>query len=677
MKDLDFEEIQERYECARNYNSTRRQEAQDELYFYWISHYSEEWRAALPLRFQGQFDQLRKAGRKIIADLSANQVQPDFQPVEGTDPDMADLMDKMYRTDARRNDSRESIHNAINECIPCGFGAWRLVTEYETDRIGDTKQVIRRKPIYEANARVFFDPAAKLIDKSDARYCQIISGYSKDDYEDLKEELLGTDESEGSAVLDFMPITSNAGIWEGEEDQCFVLEHYQRYKKKQNICYYKDLFGEVTAYYDDQVADIKEELANAGYIEIDKRTISRWKVKKYIVSGEGILDAQDIAGTEIPVVPYYGERAYVDGVEHYEGITRLAQDPQRLRDFQLSYLADIVSTSPRPKAIFVQEQIAGFENMYEENGADNNYAYYLQNRLTPTGEQLPLGPVGMMPEQPIPQALIASIELMSQATNDVAQSGAPNSIADVNLSGNAVAQISAMLDEQSKIYQEHSKYAHRRDAEIYVNMVPDVYDIPRKIVATAQNGKREEVEIMQSVLDIKTGEIKILNDLRTAKFDVYAEIGLAYDSQKQQQRQELTQLLQTTPPDHPLYDAFLMKYIQLSDGVENKDLKEYVNKRMLLNGFKQPENEEEQAILDAEANAAQQPDANMALAMAEMEKAKADQAKVQVDMFNAETQRMKVMLEAQKLGIDIDLKQADLTGKQIDNMQKLRNPMAA
>jgi hypothetical protein len=662
------------YDCARNYNSFRRQEAQNELYFYWISHYDDEWRAALPLRFQGQFDQLRKAGRKIIADLSSNQIQPDFQPVDGTDDDMADIMDRMYRTDARRNDSREAIHNAINECIPCGIGAWRLITEYETDRIGDTKQVIRRKPIYEANARVFFDPAAKLIDKSDARYCQIISGYTKEDYEALKEDLISDGDFE-DVISDFMPITSTAGVWEGEEDQCFVLEHYQRYKKKQVICYYKDLFGSVTAYYEEQVKDIKEELANAGYVEIDKRVINRWKVKKYIVSGEGILDSQDIVGTEIPIVPYYGERAYVDSVEHYEGITRLAQDPQRLRDFQLSYLADIVSTSPRPKAIFMQEQIAGFENMYEENGADNNYAYYLQNRLTPTGEQLPLGPVGMMPEQPIPQALIASIELMSQATSDVAQSGAPNSIADVNLSGNAVAQISAMLDEQSKIYQEHLKYAIRRDAEIYVNMVPDTYDVPRKVTLTGQNGTREEIQVMQSVLDIESGEVKVLNDLRTAKFDVYAEIGLAYDSQKQQQRQELTQLLQTTPPDHPLYDAFLMKYVQLSDGVENKDLKEYVNKRMLLNGYKQPENEEEQAILDAEANKEQQPDANMALAMAEMEKAKADQAKVQVDMFNAETQRMKVMLEAQKLGIDIDLKQADLTGKQIDNMQKLRNPI--
>lgn len=681
MKELEFEDIQKMHGAAKNYNSERRQEAQNELYFYWISHYSDAWRDALPLRFQGQFDQLRKAGRKIIADLNANQVRADFQPVDGTEEDMGDFLDRLYRTDSRRNDSREAFGNAINECVPCGVGGWRLVTEYESDRIGEKKQVIRRVPIYEFNASVFFDPSAKRIDKSDARWCQVLTAYSKEDYDELKEDLSGEeydeDSEENCTASGFNPITSEQGIWQSESGDVFVVEHYQRYMKKQEIHFYRDMFGEETAFYDEQIKDIKDELKAAGYAFISKKSIKRWCVKKYICSGEGFLNGkkgEEIAGTEIPIVPYYGERAFVDGVEHYEGITRLAQDPQRLRNFQMSYLADIVSTSPRPKPIFYPEQVLGHEHMYEENGADNNFPYYLQNPTTVNGVPLPPGPVGLMPETPIPAALITSIQLMGEATADVAQSGAPNSIADVNLSGNAISQITAMFDEQSMPYREGYKFAIRRDAEIYAGMVPDVYDVPRKVTLTSQDGSREDAYVMQSTIDLETGEMKVLNDMRTAKFEVFAEIGMAYDSQKQQQRQELTQLMQSVDQANPIFEGLLMKYIALSDGVDNEDLKEYAKRRLLLSGFKEPETDEEKAMVAQAQEQANQPDPNMALAMAEQSKADADMQKVQVDMYNAETSRMKVQIEAAKLGIDLDIKEAELTGKQIDNMQKLRIP---
>lgn len=669
---LEFSDIQKMHEAARTYNSVRRQEAQDELYFYWISHYSDEWRRALPLRFQGQFDQLRKSGRKIIGDLTANPIQADFQPIDDTPADLGEFINKLYRTDCRKNDSREAFHNAINECIPCGIGGWRLGTDYETDLVGDTKQIITRTPIYEFNATVFFDPSAKRLDKSDAGWVEVITAYSQDSYDEFKADL----EPDGGGCYEsgFMPISSNAGLWQGDSNQVFVVEHYQRYKKKVTVRFFRDLFGEPTAFYDDQVKEHLEELKSAGYIETGKKLIKRWAVKKYICSGEGILDKQDIAGTELPIVPFYGERAYVDGVEHFEGITRLAQDPQRLRNFQLSYLADIVSTSPRPKPIFMQEQIAGFEDMYEENGADNNYAYYLQNRLDGQGQPLPLGPVGVMPEQPIPSALIASIQLMSEATNDVAQSGAPNSIEDVNLSGNAVSQIRAMMDEQSITYREHFKYAIRRDAEIFCGMIPDVIDTPRKVVLTAQDGTREDAFVMQSTIDLETGEHKVMNDLRTAKFDVFAEIGTAYESQKQQERQELTQLLQSTPPDHPVYSGLLFKYLALSDGPDSKDLKEYAKKQLILSGFKEPETDEERAILEEAQQQSQQPDANMVLAQAELEKAKQDGVRNEIEMFKAETDRFSVQVKAQEAGANIDFKEVQKFGQQIDNMQKLRNP---
>ena len=46
--------------------------------------------------------------------------------------------------------------------------------------------------------------------------------------------------------------------------------------------------------------------------------------------------------------------------------------------------------------MFNPEQIKGFEFMYDKSGADNNYPYLLQNKVTMGGgEMLPGGPAGI------------------------------------------------------------------------------------------------------------------------------------------------------------------------------------------------------------------------------------------------------------------------------------------
>jgi hypothetical protein len=48
-----------------------------------------------------------------------------------------------------------------------------------------------------------------------------------------------------------------------------------------------------------------------------------------------------IAGRCIPIVPFYGKRWVVDGIERCMGHVRLAKDAQRLKNTLLSWLADM------------------------------------------------------------------------------------------------------------------------------------------------------------------------------------------------------------------------------------------------------------------------------------------------------------------------------------------------
>ncbi len=155
------------------------------------------------------------------------------------------------------------------------------------------------------------------------------------------------------------------------------------------------------------------------------KVVESYEVRLYIASGAEILngemneetgerEGEIIVGENLAIVPMYGERTFIEGEESYEGFVRLAKDPQRLRDFALSYEADVLSRSPRPKPIYWQEQIAGHEDMYNMTGSENNYPHLIMNRVAEDGTVMPPGPIGVSPEQTIPQSVF---EMIDQTTS--------------------------------------------------------------------------------------------------------------------------------------------------------------------------------------------------------------------------------------------------------------------
>jgi len=696
---LEHSEIKRMHDKAYTHNQVTRERAADDMLFYWITQWDDNNLGETTLSYRGEFNILRKAGRQIIADLRANPIQIDFSPKADTREDGADLIDGLYLADDRVNTTLEAYDNASSEAVVCGFGEWELYTEYESSRSGNRNQVIRRRPNYEANNNSFWDPNARRLDKSDAMYHSRLTPYSPDGYKQLVLDETGEDigEERGASFAD--PEQSYVFPWiEGKNDVIYVASFHHKKKVKDNVLTMIDPLGQPLLLLESDLTKHMDELIDSGYtIDNDKtKKIDRWEITKYIVSGEKIISSYVIAGENIPVVPMYGERAFVEDEEHYEGVTRLAKDPQRLRNFQMSYLADIASRSPRPKAIFFPEQIQSFEDMYAENGPDSNFPYNLQNMKTANGEVLPLGPVGMMPEQPIPQAVVACIDLSRQAVEDVANPGLPQDIADPDLSGKAVALLTARLDQQSIVYQQNLKHAKRRDAEIYASMAITVYDAPRKVTTTLQDGTQKIVQIMESVQDEETGEIMVLNDLTNMEFDVYADIGPTYASKQEQTIEQLEKMASAVSQVDPaMMKMLVLKQATLIDGVAFDDIRDYARNQLILTGIIEPETDEEKQMMEQAAQQQDQPDPMMIAAMAEMKKgeaaqmetqrkaqadqykARTDDGKLQVDRFEAETDRAAVEVKAQEVGANIKYTNLKAQGQQIDNVVKMNEPFRA
>jgi len=417
---LSASEIRSLHDKGFTKNQTTREKAADDMLFYWVTQWDSTNLNCATLQYRGQFDMLRKAGRQILSDLKSNPAQVDFNPIDGTDESAADLADGMYRADMRNNSALEAKENASTEAVVCGIGAWELYTYNKTNRKGESKQVINRRPLFEANNQVFCDPNAKLADKSDADWWSCLVAYSEDGYKKLVKDLTGEEVDNVPGSFAF-PEHSYVFPWITGNQNYYITRFYHRTTKKVKVLFFEDSLGSQREVREEELKDKEDALVDDGFDLVDTVEKEIHEVKLYIVGGgDEVLDVSVIPGGEIPVIPVYGERAFVEGEEHYEGIVRLAKDPQRLRNFQLSYLADIVSRSPRQKPIFFPEQIQGFENMYEENGSDNNYPYLLQNMLDANGNPLPVGATGVLPEQKMPDALVASIQMSREAINDVA-----------------------------------------------------------------------------------------------------------------------------------------------------------------------------------------------------------------------------------------------------------------
>jgi len=702
---MDLNDLKEKHDAAYIAGQVTREKASDDLIFYHITQWDDTL-VGVNLAYRGQFDMLRKAGRQIMADLSANPIQIDFEPVDAEREDSGDFAQGLYLTDEQDNATIQAYENALNECVVCGFGAWKMYTEYETTKAGLDRQVIKRLPIREANNTVFYDPNSYLLDRSDAHYVSVLSAYSEDGYDELVEELTGEekDDAKGEDAKKFNPVSfgepeqSYVFPWTsgGTDKKIYVTEFYYKEKIKDKLVTLTNPLGEDTTIYESQLVEMEDDLLDNGFEISGDREIERWEVTKVIASGSAILSEEVIPGECLPIIPIYGEFAYIEGEIHYEGITRLAKDPQRLRNFQMSYLADIVSRSPRPKPIFFPEQIRGFEFQYEDGGSDNNFPYNLQNRTTANGVELPAGPVAMMPEQPAPTALLQLSAMTREAIEDVANPGLPQDIADPDVSGKAVLALQARLDQQSMVYQTHNKHAKRYDAKVYAEIGSVIYDTPRQVTLTMPDGTRKRSQVMEQIIDKETGQVKVINDISNMEWNVYADIGPAYSSMRDKTMEELKDMASNIAPYDPqMATEIMLTQVSMMDGVGMDSLRKMARKKLILSGAKDPETPEEEQMLAEQSQQQQKPDPMAMAAQAEilkgqaankeadtkaqigMAKAQNDQQKVQVEMFKAETDRAEVQVKAQEAGANIDYKRSQAMGQKIDNILKgsLRQPI--
>lgn len=619
-----------------------RTEAKNDLFFSRVSQWDDWLNQYTTLQYRGQFDVVRPVVRKLVAEMRQNPIDVLFRPKDGADPDAADTLMGMYRTDMRHNSAKIAVNVAVREQVEAGVGAWRIVTDYEDQDPTSNNQVIRREPIHSACSSVIWDSNSKQMDKSDARHCTIIHSMSKDGWKAFAEEHDLDEEDQ--------PTFQSPSDWTFPwvmQNTIHIAEFYEVEEKKETAFIYQDpLTGEPVSYFKRDIKDVIDDLAERGFVKIAERQIKRRRVYKTLLSSTQIYkDKKLIAGEHIPIVPCFGEWGFVESKEVYEGVVRLTKDGQRLRNMIMSFNADIVARTPKKKPVFWAEQIAGYEHMYDGN---DDFPYYLLNRTDENNGDLPVQPIAYMENPEVPQANAYMLEAATAAVKEVATLGVDaEAVNGGQVAFDTVNQLNMRSDMETYVFQDNLATAMRRDGEIYQSMVNDIYDVPRNVTITLEDGSEKDVQLMAEVVNLATGEHQVLNDIR-GRYECYTDVGPSFQSMKQQNRAEILELLGKTPQGTPEYQLLLLQYFTLLDGKGVEMMRDYANKQLIQMGVKKPETPEEQQWLIESQQAKQgQQDPAMVQAQGVLLQGQAELAKAQNQTLSLQIDAAKVEAQNQ------------------------------
>ena len=589
-----------------------------------------QWEGNLSDQYQNkpkfEVNKIHLSVMRIFNEYRNNRITVDFISKDGdAEDELADVCDGLFRADEEDSGADEAYDNAFEEAVGGGIGAFRLRAAYEDEYDEENEhQRIRIEPIYDADSTVFWDLDAKRQDKSDARMCFVLTPMTIDAYKDQY------DDDPASWPKD---VQLSEFDW-STPDVVYVAEVYRVEEASELVRTFQTIDGKEERYNErdfEDDPDLEAMLEAVGTIEIRQRRVKRRKVRKYLMSGGKVLEDQGhIAGDCIPVVPVYGKRWYVDGVERCMGHVRLAKDAQRLKNMQLSKLGEISALSTVEKPIFTPEQVSGHEMMWADDNL-KNYPYLLLNTVTDAnGQEALSGPVGYTKPPQIPPALAGLLQITDADMNDLLGRQESGEEIVSNISGKAVELIQQRLDMQTFIYMSNMSKAIKRAGEVWLSMARDILVEPnRKMKSIGYGGELDTVTLSQPVLNPDTGQVEHKNDLSRAKFDVAVDVGPSSSSKRQATVRALLGMipLSSDPETQQVLTSMAMMNME-GEGIA--DVRKYFRKRLIAMGVVEPTESEAEQLMQ-EMQAAQQPDPQAIYLEAEAEKARAQAIKAQAD----------------------------------------------
>lgn len=546
----------------------------------------------------------------------------------------------------------KAIYNRSGrDMITSGLDGWRVVQKYVDGDTFDQDLVIEK--VNNFLDRVWFGPHEEP-DASDAQYCWVLTGLSPDDFEekypDRDASSIGQDKSTDSYFH------RNDLVMVGE----FL---YLKDEERELALMSNGSVHEVDGGYE----SILDELAQSGVTEVRRRKRIKRCVYSRLFDVNGWLTParETVFQNWIPVIPCYANFKVIEDKVTYWGAVEKLIDPQRVFNYSLSREIEEGALAPRAKYWMTLKQAAGHEDTLATMNTNTDPVQFFNPDAELPGPPMQNGGAQVNP------GLRNISEAMRSIVTVTSGMFAANMGDNPGLqSGKAIEALQDRGDTGINKYTTAREISQRHTARILVNAIPRVYEPDRQVRLLKDDGSFEMAVIGQKVLDQQTGQLITLNDLSAGTYDVECSSGPSFKNRQNETVRAITEIGQIDPSIIELSSDVLLGNIP-TPGMDQ--VAERKRMQLFMAGMI-PDDQLTDAEREMKAQMAQQPpqeDPNMVLAKAEEAKAQADlvdaqtkQAQVQtdiqlklkqieIDTYNAETKRLEAQIAQAKAMADM------------------------
>ena len=465
----------------------------------------------------------------VTNDQRQNKLGIKVHPVDdGADIDTAEVLQGIIRHIEYASGADATYDTAAFHAAACGFGFFRIRTDYEREDSFDQTALFER---FRNPFSVHIDPDSKEPDGSDQAFCFVDGTISRSD------------------VKRTHPNASAAQSLEtdGTDDAMLLCSEY--YRIEQEPATLVRLSNGETGWKDDLL-----ELP-LGVVIADERKSFRRRVmwRKLVASdtvdrgGSGkpgqsvtftdVLETAEIPCRWIPVFPVYGEEIEIDGKVVRSGLIRNAKGPSVMYDYWMTAATEEVTLRPKTPYIGAEGQFEGHERKWQH--ANVQTFAYLEYKPKTIGGSLAPPPQ----RQPMADVPVGVLQMAMHAADEIK---ATTGIFDSSLGARGTATSGVQEREQKRQgnvanfhFSDNLTRAVRHAGRCLVDMIPRIYDSERVVRILGDDEEVSHATINKPLdapeMDEKTGAIRtVLNDLTVGTYDVTVTAGASYSTQRQE-----------------------------------------------------------------------------------------------------------------------------------------------
>jgi len=442
-------------------------------------------------------DQLGQYVNQVVNDIRKNTPSIEVIPDVDGAIEEADVQQDIIRDILYNSEADTCFDVAAAYAVKSSFGFIRVDTSYVSDRSFD--QQLKVYTVHDP-ATCFLDSDSQSITGDDAKHCFILDCISKDAFEE---------EHPGKKAVSFC---SDANIKSAAKDDIVIAEYFKIKVKEKKIG--------VTI--DGLIEEVQDGVEYTKERKVEVKTI-----KRYLLSGEEVLESTEFVGENLPLVPVFGNQMWIDGDREIHSLIRKSKDAQRMFNYWKSLETELLQKQPRATFMYAAGQIEDFAEAWEDPDKSPALPYKptdVAGNPVPPPQRLdpPMIPAGI-----VNAARSASEDIKSTIGMYAASLGQESN----EVSGVAIQRRNEEGDTATYHFSDNLNKSIARVGKILRDAIPYVYDTPR-FVSTI--GKEEDAKVVGINGAMAQDQKQTFNLKAAGGYKTKVITGASYTTQRQE-----------------------------------------------------------------------------------------------------------------------------------------------